>query len=41
LGLFPSHFSQIWQKFVNLIYLFKELAFCFVDSFFSLILTLF
>jgi hypothetical protein len=32
LHLFPHHFSQICQGFVNLIYLFEELVFCFLDS---------
>jgi hypothetical protein len=31
-GLFPPLFSQICQGFVNLVYFFKEPAFCFVDS---------
>jgi hypothetical protein len=30
--LFPSHLSQICQGLVNLVYFFKEPAFCFVDS---------
>jgi hypothetical protein len=46
LSLFPPHFSQISQGFENLIYLFKETAFCFIDSLWflaciSLILALF
>jgi hypothetical protein len=32
LGLFPPHFSQICQGPVNLVYFFKEPAFCFIDS---------
>jgi hypothetical protein len=32
LGLFPPHFSQICQGLVNLVYFFKEPAFCFIDS---------
>jgi hypothetical protein len=32
LGLFPPLSSQIYQGFVNLVYFFKEPAFCFVDS---------
>jgi hypothetical protein len=33
LGLFPPHFSQICQKFVNFAYFFQEPAFCFIDTF--------
>jgi hypothetical protein len=29
---FCPHFSQICQESVNLVYFFKEYAFCFVDS---------
>jgi hypothetical protein len=32
LGLFPPHFIQIYQEFVNLTYFFKNPAFCFIDS---------
>jgi hypothetical protein len=32
LGLFPPYFSQICQGLVNLVYWFKEPAFCFIDS---------
>jgi hypothetical protein len=32
LCLFPSHFSQIGQGIVYLVYFFKEPTFCFVDS---------
>jgi hypothetical protein len=31
LGLFLPNFSQICQGLVNLVYFFKEPAFCFVD----------
>jgi hypothetical protein len=31
LCLFFPHFRHICQRFINLIYLFKELAFCFID----------
>jgi hypothetical protein len=34
-GLFPSHFSQIFQGLVNLVYLFQEPAFCSVDSLYA------
>jgi hypothetical protein len=32
LGFFSPHFSQVCQGSVNLIYFFKEPAFCFIDS---------
>jgi hypothetical protein len=32
LGLFPPHFIQICQGFVNLVYFFKEPTFCFDDA---------
>jgi hypothetical protein len=32
LGSFPPHFSHICGGFVNLIYFFNELAFCFIGS---------
>jgi hypothetical protein len=30
-GLFPPHFSKICQGLVNIVYFFKEPAFCFID----------
>jgi hypothetical protein len=38
LGLFPPQFIQIYQGLVNLVYLFKELAFCFVNFLVSILL---
>jgi hypothetical protein len=32
LGLFHPHFSQIFQRLVNLVWIFKEPTFCFIDS---------
>jgi hypothetical protein len=34
LGLLAPKYSQIFQRFVNVVYFFKEPAFCFTDSLF-------
>jgi hypothetical protein len=41
LGLSPPHFSQICQGCVNIVYFFKEPAFCFVDSLYGFLGALF
>jgi hypothetical protein len=32
LCLFHPHFSEIFHGLVNVVYIFKETAFCFIDS---------
>jgi hypothetical protein len=40
LGLFPLHFIWIFQGLVNLVYFFKEPAFCFIDSLYAFLFSI-
>jgi hypothetical protein len=40
LGFFPPHFSKIWQGSANLVYYFKEPAFCFIDSLYGFLFSI-